>query len=80
VAGETARAHFAKQSGRAGPFGAIRGYLFRTGFESAIELAIDGTARGPHDGAVPEGRASLRFSHGSRPMVDFGTKAITTPP
>jgi hypothetical protein len=59
VVGQIAREHYAWTSGKAGPFGGIRGYLFRTGFESAIELNVDGTRSGHHDGSVPEGSASI---------------------
>ena len=50
VVGQIARAHYARTGGRAGPFDAIRCYLFRTEFERAIELDIDGTPRGQHRG------------------------------
>jgi hypothetical protein len=59
VVGQIVRAHYAKMDGRAGPFGAIRGYLFRTEFERAIEFDSDGLPHDEHDGPVPEGRASL---------------------
>jgi len=55
-----ARAHYARTGGRAGPFGAIRGYLFRIEFERAIELDIEGTPTGHHhEGVVEEPQAFL---------------------
>ncbi len=59
LAGEIARAHYARENGGAGPFGAIRGYLFRTTFDTAIELAVDGTNLGPRDGPVPMAKAAF---------------------
>ena len=61
VVGQFARAHYARTGGSVGPFGEIRGYLFRTEFERAIELDIDGTPRGHHEGSVPEPTALLRI-------------------
>jgi hypothetical protein len=61
IVGQHARDHYARTNGRAGPFGAIRGYLFRVEFEKAIRLDVEGAVQGEQNGRIPEGRAILRL-------------------
>jgi hypothetical protein len=52
------REHFREREGRAGPFGAITGYLYRRNWEETIELSIEGAVvdpraeRPPREGCV----------------------------
>jgi hypothetical protein len=59
VVGQIARDHYAQEEGHAGPFGAICGYLFRTEFEHALQLDIDGIVRGEQHGPISEVSATL---------------------
>jgi hypothetical protein len=69
-----ARAHFRRTKGRVGPFGAICGYLFRTKFEKAIRLDVEGNVRGIHHGRIPESHASLWVGHRQIPQGLLGQR------
>jgi hypothetical protein len=74
VVGQIARDHYAQKEGHAGPFGAICGYLFRTEFEHAIQLDIEGMVRGEQHGLISEGSATLWLGRRQIPSGLLGTK------
>jgi hypothetical protein len=62
MVGEMAREHYATEGGRAGSFGTIQGYLFRTEFEKGTEFNTDGVPVAELEGPVEGGRLTLWIS------------------